>query len=198
MLVHDLIRDIDAGLPTGAILDSKYEIEDLVIVLAEIDRKVEHLKGLREYRVKSIDEEIAKQENRTQQIRDLILRSMRQLEPNEKTLFFPDVGKVTRKNTAGSYEIEDEAAFAAELEKKGLRDRVYESRETFNKREAKKLAAELSENNQQVPGVRYKEGSETVSITFNVKDGKAIRKVSNPTVNVKSRTNIDELDALEV
>lgn len=196
MLIHDLLRDIDSGMPSSAVLDNIYEVEDLLIVLSEIDKKVGHLKGLREYRVKSIDAEITKQNNRVAQIRDLILRSLKQLEPNQKTFQFPDVGKVTRKNVAGTYEIEDEAAFLEDLKKLELRDQVVETKEVVNKREAKKLAAELSKQGKMPAGVTLKDSSETISITF---DDKATKQVdAQPASPVSARRTLNDLDALEV
>ena len=192
MLVHDLLRDLDSGLPSTAILDSVFEVEDILVALADIDKKIVHLKGLKEYRVQSISAEIDKLENRETTRRDLILRSLKQLEPNQKTFQFPDIGKVTRKSVAGSWVVEDEQAAIESLDKLGMKTRVVETKESINKRELKKVVAELAEQNKNVDGTTFKDGGESISIAFEGKDTTKTTKSSSV-----PRKSIDYLDTLE-
>lgn len=197
MLFHDLLRDIDNGLPTGAVLDSIYEVENVLVALAEMEKKIEYYKGLRDWRVQSINAEIAKIEGRNAQLRELVLTTLKQLEPNQKTFHFPDVGKVTRKQLSGTWEIEDEQAALAALDKLGMKGRVIEVKESLNKRELKKVVAELSGQNTNVAGTAYKDGSESLSITFDSKTPKPTKKADAVPSDQTTKT-MDALDALEV
>lgn len=185
MVIYELLKDIDSGV-NGLVLDSVYEIEELLVLISDMEKKIDYLKGLKEYRVSSIDQQITKQSNRIDQLREIILQSMKSLSPDEKTLHFPDIGKVTRKKTSDSYEIEDEAAFVEAVVNLGYKDRVIEIKEKINLKEAKKLAMEIKD----IPGTRVKSGKESVSISF-----EKSKKTPSSAVSKKS---INDLDVLEV
>lgn len=191
MLMHELLKDIETGLPNDAILDSVYEVEDVLIAISDIDRKIEHLKGLKDYRMKSINAELEKLENQELVMRDLISRSLKQLQPDQKTFHFPAVGKVTRRTTSDSWEVIDEQAVLSSLQKIGLKSRVVETKEIINKKELKKVVSELTNQNQSIAGVALKEGTDSISITFED------RNVPLPKKTSTSQKTIDDLDALE-
>lgn len=192
MLVSDLLRDIDSGLPSNAILDSVYEVDDVLKALQTLDGKIDHLKGLKAYRVETINAEIAKLESRYESLRGIVLHTLKELEPNQKTFHFPDVGKVTRKVVSGTWVVEDELAAMDSLEKLGMKSRVVETKEAINKKELKKVVAELSEQNKTVAGTVYKEPGETISITFEIAPPKLSKKTAPTT-----QQSIDSLDALD-
>ncbi len=169
------------------VLSSAYEIENAMLVLDHLDSKVSWFKELKKARNKDLDSEVKYIEDRQKRLRSIILRTMKELEPDRKTLQFPSVGKVSRRQSKDSWSIDDEKLFLDFVETRGLKDQVLQIKESINLREAKKIIADLSQT-ETVPGVSKKEGTESISISFEAKDD------SKP--SPLTGLNFDDLDGL--
>jgi len=157
---------IAAGFVSNdACLTSEFEIENLLIKIQELSDKSDHLKGLNKFRKECADRELGAVNLQISQFRQVILNTMKTHKPDQKTLQFPSVGKVTRKLAKSSWRISDEELLITFLKSKGNKD-VVKVRESLDAREAKKLIEDYAERGETVPGVEEIPAGESVSIAF--------------------------------
>ena len=91
------------------------------------------------------------------------------LSPNKKTLNFPGVGKVTRKENETKWEIESQEKLEQYLESKGLKQDVMESPDPkFSKGKFNALLERLDPS--KVPGLKKKEVIAPISISWSKED----------------------------
>jgi len=155
-----------SNLPEDFVLDSVFEIEDVLESIAELQDKKEYFKNLKKHRIETCDQKIDSYENKILQLRKVILETMKKLAPKDKTIDFSPIGKVTRKNPTQSWSIEDEDSLKEFLEKNKKKDGVVEVKERFIKRQLDRVLDELSNTIKKIPGVSLKTGEESVSIIF--------------------------------
>lgn len=190
----DLRELLSGPIPDGHTLSSTFEIENILLLIEEIDKKVEYYKELKKHRVKSVDEKINSLVQKEAVLRGVILNTMRSM--NEKSLDFPDIGKVSRRKAKSSIVLEDQDAVIAYLEKKGLSDGLVKVVESIDKRKLNSLVSDLEKQGEDVPGISKIAGSESLSISFekpkdpNVSMGAPIDKPTKPELD------LDDLDAL--
>lgn len=187
------------------VLSSVFEIENILLHITELNSKLDHLKGLKKFRVETADVEIKAIEEKISQFRDLIQRTMFALKPDENSLLFPAVGKVVRRKGSSSWSIKDEKAFLTYMQQEGRYDEVVNTKVTIDLRKAKKIVEDLMDSGDNVPGVVEVESPPSISITFETdtpKLSKTTTKVSKKTDKqpvVKSvQPELDDLDDLEV
>ncbi len=185
-------------VPDDACLNSVFEIENLLLRIQELNTKVDHLKGLKKFRAETVDEEIKSVNYELNQYRKVILNTMQTLKPDQKTMQFPSIGKVSRRTAKDSYKIDDEAQLVQYLDNKGDKDKVVISKEVLDIRAAKKLIEDYIERGENVPGVTEITGSEGVTITFEAKSTKAVRKPKTTEKVSKPKPTMDELAELNV
>ena len=158
-------------LTSGAIsqdvcLNSVFEIDQVLLRIIELNEHREHLVGLKKYRVDSANVAIKDVEDKIDQIRNLIHRTMVELSPGEKMLQFPSIGKVSRRKTPDAWSIDDEDALIKFLDSKGLKSAAIRVKEYLDAKSAKKIIEDLSSQGETVPGVTKQIGGESISITF--------------------------------
>ena len=193
------------AVPADVYLNSVFEIETILLRIRELNDNIQHLKGLKKFRVESADVEIKHLEYKVVQFRELIERTMLTLEPDQKTLQFPSVAKISRRTDKGGWVISDEDAFVEFLNKEGKKDSLVTVKEVLNKRLAKKVAAEYANDGQVPPGVNKVEASTSLSITFedkpklspsSIKEVDKLQTVKESTE--KPTQSLDDLESLEV
>lgn len=173
------------------ILSSAYEIENILLILGHLNSKAKWFKDLKKARNQDLDREVKYIEERQQRLRDVILRTMKQLEPDRKTLQFPSVGKVSRRQTQDSWVIDDEKAFLDFAEERGFKNQVLQIKESIDLREAKKVIADLSQS-ETIPGTSKKDGTESISISF-----EPDTEIPDA-LPLAAKLNLDDLDGLDV
>ena len=185
-------------------LTSVFEIDDILSRIKELNDKITHLKGLKRYRAESADVEIKSLEEKVVQFRELIKTTMLALKPEEKTLHFPPLGKVSRREEKESWDIVDEDSFLKFLEEKNSKELVVKTKEVIDRRAAKKLIAQYVAEGLEVPGVKEIPASVSLSITF-----EDVPKISSTTIKKPKLENkepkiapkscsLGELGSLEV
>ncbi len=185
------------GISINHSLNSVYEIENVLILLAEIDKKVLYYKGLKKHRVQSIDEKISDLNAKTDTLRHIILNTMQKVTPDDKTLNFPTIGKVSRRKSKPSWFVDDEEAVLKFLEKQKMRNEVVEVSESVNKRKLNSLLDHFHKDKTVVPGTSLVKGQESLSITFD-KNKDSADSTSTSTTSPVKQVDLDELDALLV
>jgi len=176
------------GVPQDYVLNSVYEIENIILLLKEINSKVDFYKDLKKFRTESINEKIDDYSKRSDQLRKLIQDTLKHFK--EKTLDFPGIGKVTRRNKSkDTWQIVDEDSLRKFFEEKGVKDQVYTTKEVIDKREAMKMVDAYVKQGVNVPGLFSVEGSESVSISFSKNKEK-----EEPV----SHVSLDELEELNI
>lgn len=173
-------------------LSSVYEIEDVLLMVSEINRKVTYYKELKKYRAASIDEKIADLTEKNEILRQIIFNTMKKVAPNEKTLNFPSIGKVSRRKSQDSWSVTDEDALLDFLEGEGRKDEVVKTSTVIDKRKLNAILAEFSKIGTSVPGSASVSGQESLSVTFE-KPSEASKNVTEP-----ASLDIEQLDALTV
>ncbi len=194
----DDLRTLLAGpIPDGHTLSSTFEIENILLLIEEIDKKVEYYKELKKHRVKSVDEKIGSLVQKEATLRAVILNTMRSMD--EKSLDFPDIGKVSRRKAKSKIIVDDQDAVEAYLDKNGLAVGVVkvETTKTIDKRKLNSLVSDLEKQGESVPGISKTAAIESLSITFEKpKDPHS----SGPhiTTPTKPELDLDDLDSLMV
>lgn len=191
----DLITS--GSVPDDACLNSVFEIENLLLRIQELNTKVDHLKGLKKFRVETVDEEIKSVSYELGQYRKVILNTMQTLSPDQKTMNFPSIGKVSRRTAKDSYKINNEEDLVSYLDAKGDKEKVVISKEVLDIRAAKKLIEDYIERGEKVPGVAAITGGEAVTITFEAKSRKPKPKEKGKETS-KPKPAMDELAGLNV
>jgi len=134
------------GLLNGTeVLSDKYEIEQVLSAMQQMERKVEFLKELKRRRVALIDEQIAAEQSNIEKLEESVKNCM--ATNKAKSLDFPGVGKVALRNTKGTWTINDENGLKTHLEALGKFDEVVEESWRFKKKDLNKLLDELQANN---------------------------------------------------
>lgn len=165
MSAYDEIEAVLNG-PADYVLDSKYEIENVLLMVQQVEDKIKFFKELKQYRAKKIDADIQDLEERADRFRRVILNTMASTEPDKKTMHFPGIGKVTRRAGKSSWKVTDEQLMLDFLEKQGVKNMVVETKEVVSKKEANKVFDNFKDQNVTVPGVAYSEAAESISISF--------------------------------
>lgn len=188
--VHDLMVN---GISQDDTLSSVYDIEDVLLMIGEIDHKIDYYKELKKHRVESIDTKINNLSEKTEALRSVILNTMKKMAPQDKTINFPDIGKVSRRTGQDVIAVTSETEVLTYLEKSGKKNEVVKVVETIDKRKLNSLVNECHKAGERVPGVTRTPGVETISITFEEKDEVETRVRPNP-----DKINLDALDTLLV
>jgi phage host-nuclease inhibitor protein Gam len=175
-------------------LSSIHEIEDVLLLLAEINRKIDYFKALKKYRTQSIDEKVSNLALKAESIRKVILNTMNQEAPNDKTLDFPSIGKVSRRKTPDSWSVKDEEALVSFLGDEGVKEEIVRTVETIDKRKLNKLISEYDKSGKSVPGSERVPGKESLSVTL---EESALETSRSSSVEAPA-LDMDALDALIV
>lgn len=189
--MSDLRTILSEGLSADHSLSSMYEIEDILLLIGEVNRKIDYYKEMKKYRAASIDDKISSLTAKSDCLRSIVLNTMQKVVPNEKTLDFPDIGKVTRRKPTKTINIDDQDKVIKYLEQKGMKDEVVKISEIVDRRKLKTIVQQCSKAGETVPGVSTTMGSESLSITFEKP------KPENEQATL-SEINLDALDSLAV
>lgn len=194
--MNDLRTLLAGPIPDGHTLSSTFEIENILLLIEEIDKKLEYYKELKKHRVKSIDDKISTLNIKEATLRSVILNTMKSM--NEKSLDFPDIGKVSRRKAKSAIVLEDQDAVIAYLEKKGLADGLIKVVESLDKRKLNSLVSDLEKQGEDVPGVSKIVGAESLSIAFEKPKDPNVSVGAPITKSTKPELDLDDLDALMV
>lgn len=164
--MSDLRTILNEGFADGQTLSSMYEIEDVLLLIDQVNHKVNYYKEMKKHRAASCDEKISALSDKAGALRSIVLNTMKKVAPNEKTLDFPDVGKVTRRKPRESIVIDQEDQVLDFLERKGLKDEVVKTVETVDRRKLKTVIQRCDQTGEKVPGISKVSGEESISITF--------------------------------
>lgn len=200
MLTGDQIKTLLGGdLPADYVLNSVYEIENVLLMLKAIKKKADWFKELKKHRAATIDEKINELEEKSDRLRAVVLATMKKLEPDHTTLNFPSIGAVTRKKSAGKWNVENEELLTDFLDKNGFKDDVFKVTSKLDNTKLRKVLEDMSDARVAVPGVSHIEGDETVSIKYEVKNSKPSVVAENQVELVKQTDDLlDTLDGISI
>lgn len=153
-------------------LQDKYEIENVLLVLQNMSKKIEFLKELKKRRVAAIDEQIQKEESDAEKLEEAIKTCMQR--NKDKTLDFPGVGKVQVRSSKGTWTIVDDEGLRDHLQALGKFDEVSETSWKFKKKDLNKLLDQLLENNNTSPFVQKEQDKISLSVSFPKEDVPAV------------------------
>jgi phage host-nuclease inhibitor protein Gam len=189
--LHELLKE---GLSAGQVLSSIYDIENVLLLVSELDRKIAYYRDLKKRRVDAIDTEIRKLTSKEEMLRSIILNTMRAVAPREKTLNFPDIGKISRRKASDAIVIEDKDSVISYLAKAGVKAELVRISEDIDKRKFNTWYADHSKSGANVPGVNIVPGDESLSVSFEEEEESV--QVRQQTLD--SRIDLDQLDTLTV
>jgi len=179
-------------IPDNWILDSAMEIDDVLQEIAKREHKCKHWEEVKKHRAQILDKKIVDTTDEINQLRKVILETMKKHAPDDKTLDFSPVGKVTRKNVRQKWIIENEKELMEYLEQKGIKERVTTTVEKINKKELDKVLSRSKDG--EVPGVTLDAGQETISISFE----KSYKPGQKSTETQQNAVEENEVDVGEV
>ncbi len=171
-------------------LSSVYDIEELLLSIGTMNHQIEYYKELKKHRVNSIDVEIGGLTSKIDVLRKVILNTMKNVAPDEKTLNFPSIAKITRRKSKSRIAVDDQDQVIDFLDEAGLKEQIVDVRESINKIKLMKLVNEYRETGQAIPGTSVVPSDESLSITYD----------KSPSTNETSTqsTDVETLDALQI
>lgn len=193
---------VQNGISSDSYLPDIYETEEILLFIHNLNLRIDHLKGLKEHRMNKLNGQIENYENRIDQLRNLILNTLKKHSPDIKKFEFPDIGNVIRRVNKETWEIEDENKVTDFLVEQGHEKEVLiPVKPKLDKKKAKELINDYQNRSINVPGAKYKQSTDTISISFD-KDinAKALNMdidVTDQLIDLKTIENKDIRD-LEV
>ena len=176
-------------------LDSLFEIEDVLEYIAILQKKVEHFNNLKKYRTQVLSEKIEKISGQITKLKSIILSTMEEKAPDDKTMDFTPIGKVTRKKAIRKWNIEDEEEITTFLRSKNLDEGVIEKKEKIVKKELNKVLDALKKK--KIPGVSFDPGNETLSVIYEKKYVPKDEK-KQKTEHSNDQVEIEEMEEISV
>jgi phage host-nuclease inhibitor protein Gam len=146
------------------VLDSVFEIDTILRLVKEEEKKAEFLRNYKKFKNDQISVKLELHDEKIKQLRNIIKKTLSHFE--EKSLDFPGLGKVSRRNNKDSWSIEDEQKLLQFFKKEGIADHVVKVKETVDKREALKYIENYTKQGIGVPGVMPVKGLETLIVIF--------------------------------
>lgn len=193
MIDNDLYVTLTSNrIPDDISLSSVFDIETILDIIKNTEEKIDYYKGLKKHRNETLDSKISDLKHRSEELRDIVLRTMKNLEPKKNTLHFPDVGKVTRRKGKEDWEFVNENEMMSFLDKEGLKKQIVKTVEVIDYSSVKDLLNNLVEHNKVVPGVRKITKPDSVSITFDDKSSET-SEVTKKEVTKKEEETKSEL-----
>lgn len=177
-------------LPADYVLNSIYEVENVLLLLKALDSKIDWFKELKKHRAEAIDAKVTDMEEKSDRLRAVVLHTMRKLQPESNTLNFPDIGSVTKKKNPDKWEVTAEEELLEFLSTTGHKNEVVKIKETIDSRKLKKALDDFSAANIEVPGATKIPGEEIVSIKFDSAKQKAIAANGNAPLLTQEVDNV--------
>lgn len=147
----------------GGDFESLSEIEDALIEIRKHQDEIELAKSLKRRRAAFYDQQIKSAEAKEEMLRAAAERCLKKF--NEKTVKYPGVGSVSRRNVKGKWNIEDESSLAEHCSKLGIGDDAYEQVWKINKTKMNKVLEELDKNSNLPEGVKREEDRTSLSVS---------------------------------
>jgi hypothetical protein len=160
------MKDGIYNLDNYAVLDSVFEIEELLEAISVLQGKIEHYQELKKYRVSTCENKIESFKSKIDLYRSVILNTMQKFAPDKKTIDFSPVGKVTRKKPSKLWEVNDEEKLLKFLATLGKKEEVVETKEKIIKKKLDGVLDDLLSSKKKIPGVSLVESDESISIVF--------------------------------
>jgi len=178
-------------------LDSEFEIEELLLSVNGLDKKIAWYKELKKQRAEKITKEINKLSVRKDRLKEIIKAT---LEHNDKTsLNFPGIGKVVIKKTKGTWKVNDEESLIAFL-KKELETKEFEKivnvKPSILKTELNKILNMREKSGSLPSSVDREDDKKSLSVTID-KDFSENQKMQALIQSVEE-INVEDMDELEI
>jgi len=196
LLSGDQIKSLLSSDSSDCILNSVYEIENVLLMLKAISEKIDFFKELKKFRTKSIDEKIADLEVKSIKLRTVVLDTMKKLDPDHTTLNFPSIGSVTRKKATTKWEVGDEDSLKGFLEESGCKNEVVKVKETLDSRKLKKILDDFYNARVDVPGVTRIVGDEGISIKYDLNQKESEVAANKGSILQQTEDTLNELDGI--
>lgn len=121
------------------ILNSEYELEDVIASIQDMRNKIKFFEELKKKRAAAIKAEILKLTGYIKILEDIVMKTMEQT--SHKSLNFPGVGRISVVNRKGKWVVEDEGQLLDYLveQDETVLDKVYVSKNSIVKKELDKV-----------------------------------------------------------
>jgi hypothetical protein len=181
-------------------LDSEFDIEELILSVDVIDKKIDWYKKLKEQRTKKLNEEVEKLEKRKDFTKKVIIATLNS--KNLKSLNFPGIGKVSCKSSKGKWTIEDEETLLEFLKSEvdnELYNKIIVMKPSIIKKELNKLL-DIMEKIDKIPSCVKHEGLDDQVLSISIEEEAAsVEKRQSITENLeeieyKSNVNIPNIN----
>ena len=176
-------------IPENYILDSHLSIEEVLEEILDLEHKIDHWEAVKKHRIETANQKITSIQSKIDDCRKIILETMKHHTPNDKTLDFSPLAKVTRKQIKAKWTVENEEELLVYLQQKKMKSSVVETKEVIVKKKLDEALYKLFGLGQKIEGASIGEPSESLSIVF-----------GKPEARVTTRPSvvIEELEAIEI
>ena len=160
------IMDNEKTIP----LENEAEIEDLIVTINSLNKRLDFLDKLKANRVGKINEDIEKFSLRKSRLQEVIIATLEKI--NEKSLSFPGIGKVVIKHPKGKWLVNNEEELIELLKKELTKedfDAVVPSKPSLSKKELNKIL-DVWEKSGKLPKVVEREKGNP-SLTVVIEEG---------------------------
>lgn len=180
-------------------LDSEFDIEEIILSINGLDKKVAWLKDLKKSRVERIDQDIEKFENRKIRLREVITATLKKFEKN--SLSFPGIGKVSVKAGKGTWIVEDEDSLIDWLNKnldKATLESICSIKTVIAKGELNKVLDAKEKIGEDIPATCIKRGEAKESLSVTVDKSFSETEKSKDIAQTVETLTMDDLDELAI
>ena len=148
-------------------LENESEIEDLIVAINGLNKRLGFLKKLKENRIEKINSDISKHSLRKERLQDVIIATLEKI--NEKSLSFPGIGKVFVKHPKGKWEIDNEEELIEFLKKELSKedfDDVVPSKPSITKKELNKILDVWEKSGKLPTSVKREKADSSLTVTI--------------------------------
>jgi hypothetical protein len=193
--IKDLIERVNSD--TVQPLPSEYDIEEVILSVSGIDKKVEWLKNLRDSRVERISQDINILEARKERLRQIVITTLDHFK--KKSLSFPGIGKVSVRESQGKWAVLDEEALVNELSKiidKETLDSVTVTKTAIAKTVLSKVLDALEPSGNLPKSAKREDSRQVLSLTIDKALTEAAK--SKEIIEAVGEIDISQLDELSI
>jgi len=184
---------VSQELPDDYVLDSIYDIEEILETIAKLERSNDHFDDLKKYRTSVLNDKISNNKLKIERLRKVILDTMVKLSPDDKMIDFSPIAKIVRRKALKKWKVSDDEQLIGFLKEKGLEKDVVKTEEKIIKSKLKKTLDSLSKKNEIIPGAVLDPGDESISITYDkTYKPKPEEEIENYSKNVNVTTKVEK------
>lgn len=159
-------EDVFEAIRGGSVrpLEDLHNVESALSLIRDARRQIDDFKELKKKRANAIDEKVESLKGQVEFLSNVVSETLKN--SNEKTVRFPGIGKVTRRQVKGKWVIDSDDDLFTVLKKEDEFDNIVEMKPSIKKKELNKLLDTWSKIDKVPDCVKREEDSEGLTFSF--------------------------------